>query len=297
VFNQMYSNGRYNILRDLQPGERAEVHLICHNPHAKELFEWHPKRAQFEIFDHGYWHGAEENKRKRTELGLPAGQPPHPVKDCMVDFWPDPKEWAGPPSLPHGATEGDFAGAKSERGRRLAIEELFPKEQGFTQVTSIEEFKVVVIAACAGEPSRDLPDKFVELMCGELMREGFLPVFVGKNYPRFERREKHFGTGVDLIDRLTVPATAVLLQRACGLVTCHSALNILGWHLHKPQFLLYPKEVYERHIRRKDEWSFGIGRKETVHARFGDERMEMVSRFIGLLKTEAALVEEGAPFR
>ena len=71
-------------------------------------------------------------------------------------------------------------------------------------------------------------------------------------------------------------------------MTCHSALNLLGWHLRKPQLLLYPRSAWERHIRVPDQWAFGIGYPETVHAAFEDctewpQIASLVDRFEAVL--------------
>jgi hypothetical protein len=60
------------------------------------------------------------------------------------------------------------------------------------------------------------------------------------------------------------------VQASAGLVTCHSALNLLAWHVRKPQLLLYPRSAWERHMRVPDQWAFGIGYPETVYAAFED---------------------------
>jgi len=73
-----------------------------------------------------------------------------------------------------------------------------------------------------------------------------------------------------LIDRLSVPGVAHLLARAAALVCCHSALNILGWLLRKPQLLLYPETVRARHIAARDQWAFGVDFPECRHATFDD---------------------------
>jgi ADP-heptose:LPS heptosyltransferase len=82
------------------------------------------------------------------------------------------------------------------------------------------------------------------------------------------------------VDQLSVPGTAVLLQGALGLVTCHSALNILGWHLGIPQLLLYPDAVRDRHFRRKDQWSFGADNGKTWHSTFQEFRPQLLEDFV-----------------
>jgi hypothetical protein len=275
VFNQMYHNGAYNVLRDLRQGELARVALFSHNPSAKELFEWHPKRAQFRIIDCGYFCIAEEEKVEREKWGLPMVPQILPTKDKFIEFFPNPVEW-----MPDNRNIAYIINERTRRAqRRLLIEDRFPGRRQSKQLTDAEEWKIVVIAAAASEPSRNLPPEFVDSVCKELITQGYLPVQVGKSYPRFDRREYHSPLAVDLIDQLTVPATAILLQQSWGLITCHSALNILAWHLRKPQWLLYSKSIYERHIKNRDPWAFGIGRDDTIHCLFGHETDILLHNF------------------
>jgi len=118
-------------------------------------------------------------------------------------------------------------------------------------------------------------------------------VITGRSYDRHGRSElrkwpQAEGDIIDVVDRLSVPGTCALVQASAGLVTCHSALNLLGWHLRKPQLLLYPRSAWERHIRVPDQWAFGIGYPETVHAAFEDctewpQIASLVDRFEAVL--------------
>src|SRR5437773_1411884 len=54
VLVQMHAGGSYHLLDHLSPGDRATVVLITHNPHARELFDYHPRADQFEVRDLGY---------------------------------------------------------------------------------------------------------------------------------------------------------------------------------------------------------------------------------------------------
>ena len=53
-----------------------------------------------------------------------------------------------------------------------------------------------------------------------------------------------------------------------------------------PQLLLYPDNVWDRHIQRKDQWAFGIDDGQTVHARFCEwdaQRADLSEQFSNLL--------------
>jgi glycosyltransferase involved in cell wall biosynthesis len=270
VLAQLFHRGSYNVLQDLRPGEKAKVALITHNPFAKELFAWHPKRSQIEVVDCGYWHGTEADAAGRKKLGLPASGalnrlPPQPTPETL-EFYPSPEDQAV-------LTEVLGTGQKE------------PEETNGLKL-------VIVLALAAGLPERTIPDSLAR----EIMRRlapGFRLVITGRSYDRHGRSElrkwpQAEGDIVDVVDRLSVPGTCALVQASAGLVTCHSALNLLGWHLRKPQLLLYPRSAWERHIRVPDQWAFGIGYPETVHAAFEDctewpQIASLVDRFEAVL--------------
>ena len=246
VLAQLFCRGSYNVLRDLRPGEKAKVALITHNPFAKELFAWHPKRSQMEVVDCGYWHGAEADAAGRKKLGLPAPGalnrlPPQPTPETL-SFIPRPR------------TSGAGGGAG---------------DGFFTEGTGGD--KRVKAGHCAGAGGGAAGAEHPRALAREIMRRlapGFRLVITGRSYDRHGRSElrkwpQAEGEIIDVVDRLSVPGTCALVQ-ASGLVTCHSALNLLAWHLRKPQLLLYPRSAWERHIRVPDQWAFGIGYPETV---------------------------------
>lgn len=250
VFHQMYHRGGYNVLRDLEPGESAKVVLISHNPYVKELFEHHPKRHQIQLHDLGYWHGAEADKqgRKLHKLPPPGENAKLPEKDSDVVF-----------HCP--AQDDEFIAA-------------IPRP-------------FIALSLAAGLPDRTIPREIVEEVLPRLRAAGYTLVSTGRTYERHGRKEHSLNAYnadvIDAVDHLTVPGTAKLVQASAGLVTCHSALNILGWVLHKPQLLLYPHSVYERHIQHKDQWAFGIDQPESIHAEFDAFTPELVDRFIPML--------------
>jgi ADP-heptose:LPS heptosyltransferase len=251
VLYQLYERGAYNVLRDLQPGDTADVWIVSHNPHVGELFQWHPKREQLNVRQVGYWSPDQDRERRRT-LGMPS---PHsnsllPAKDTLMEFHVCPDELAYVQRL----------------------ESLAP---------------YVLVAAGAGLPDRNIPDSVVETILNNLDCNVIL---VGRSYDRLGRYESLKGVSgpriENAIDRLSVPATARLVQQASGLVTAHSALNLLGWKERIPQLLLYPQSVLDQHARggRYDQWMFGAHRTDTVHGLFDNFTPDMVTRFKENLK-------------
>jgi len=236
VIQQIFQDGRYAIFDELGPNDSAAVSLICHNPHAHELFSYHPHIDRIEIRSFGYW-TPEEDCVMRPKHGLP--RPP----------WYRPRKWAP---------------------------KFYPAETDLPNLCGIPFQKVVVFSISAGLSERSVPAKIVGRLSSLATSLGFLPVFVGREYERQGRKETRIdlpGT-LDLVNMLTVPGVAELVKKSCGVVCCHSSINILAWHLRVPQLLLYPPSVLERHISKRDQWAFGIDYPECVHGLFEDEDLE-----------------------
>jgi ADP-heptose:LPS heptosyltransferase len=233
IFYQMFHGGGYNALEKLTSEHHAVVALITHNPHARELFDYHPRASQIEVRDLGYWL-PENDAAMRRRHGLPLGTHEFPAAGAP-DFYSSPgdREW----------------------------------------LDGLNAAPYVVFSVSAGLPERDVPTNLVEHLVDLAVAHSLLPVLVGRNYPRLDRREQRLRDGrvLDLIDRLTVPGVAAAVRRSLGVVCCHSAINMLAWLLRKPQLLLYPQSVYNRHIAARDRWAFGIDFEECRHARFDSD--------------------------
>jgi hypothetical protein len=233
ILYQIFHDDGYERLTELGTADRATVVLITHNPHAKELFEFHPQAGRIEVRVPGYW-------------------PPHQDREMRAAH-----------GLRHPPSRGGPPRARPVFHAPPADREL---------LSQLEGRPYVLFSASAGLPDRDIPAPLLRELVALVRAEGLLPVFVGRNYERFGRRERRpVGPAVvDLIDRLTVPGVAAALDGALGAVCCHSAVNMLAWLLRKPQLLLYPRSVHARHIAAKDQWAFGIEFPECCHALFED---------------------------
>jgi hypothetical protein len=240
IFYQMFSEGSYSVLQDMKVEDRATVVLITHNPHVRELFDYHPKADQIEVKDLGYWL-PEQDSVMRKKCGLPEPKPPLPVRNHRIEFYPAPSD------------EPVLRGLCGQR--------------------------YVIFSASAGLPGRSIPPNLVEPLLRQAVACSLLPVFVGRSYERLARMEyrSRSSEALDLVDQLTVPGVGRLVQDAAGVVCCHSAINILAWLLRKPQLLLYPKEVYQQHLLHHDMWAFGADFPECLHARFEDLRIAQLA--------------------
>jgi ADP-heptose:LPS heptosyltransferase len=251
----MYHRGAYSILRDLEPTERARVALICHNRKAKELFDFHPKRAQIDLLNLEWWHSEAEEQTARQKYNLPS--------------------WDMNAGLPE--KDGNVRFYESARDREIISCVL--------QEVGSDAF--VVLAASAGQIHKTFPGHILVDLVERINAAGVWVIAVGRNYDLMGHREIRFvglkeecKRFVDLVDRLSVPGVASLLQESDGLVGCHSALNVLASHMGKPQLLLYPDSIYHVHIAPKSPWAFGIGERGTFHATFGRYDPKLTEEFV-----------------
>lgn len=252
VLTLIYNSERYNVLEKLAPNEKAMVILMSHNPHAKELFLWHPKAGQIDLHDVGFWWPWEDEK-KRAEHRLPAAQPLRLIRQESVKFYPSPEDYA--------------------------------------ILKTLESFPYVVLNAAAGGVDRNIPADICEAISQGLtdrgQREfGLRAVIVGRTYNADKRTEHRFVSRpglIDMIDRLSVPGTIELIARSRGVVCCHSAMCLMAWYLKKPVFLLYPKHVKDREFDRPaHQYTFGKDFPTTIHLEFDDYKRAILDRFINI---------------
>ncbi len=238
----MYTSDRYNCLERLEPGEQATVLCMSHNPYVPELFRWHPKRDQITIRDVGFW-WPNEDAAKRAQLQLP---PPQPFVFKLQDkclFYPSPDD---------------------------------------LKVLGEVWKPYVVIAAAAGGVDRNVPLELCERFADQAIARGYNVAVVGRTYGqnrsevRLRPRPKLFS----MIDRLSIPGTAVLLEHSAAVLTAHSGMCLLSWYLKKPAFLLYPPHVRENHFHSIHQYTFGKDYPGTRHMLFSECTSERISGFL-----------------
>ena len=250
VFNQIYFADDYCALSRIPDGKRVCVGLVTHNPYVRELFDNHPNRCKIDLREFGYWR-PDRDAEKRAELGIPEFLATIVVPRSKVEFYP---------------TAADYEACSEE------IHDSRP--------VGARASPYVVVAMCAGQSERNLPVESATRLARIAGECGHVVMQVGRNYQRTGRSsEPCLDPSVvhrSLIDRLTVPGTAHLLSKAKALITAHSALSILAWHMRIPQIVLYPESVGQRHFQKCDPWSFGAFDPElspiTAHGLFSDHR-------------------------
>lgn len=238
----------YSSLELLQPDEQALIVLMSHNPCVKEFFLWHPKNSQFIIRDLGFW-WPWEDAEKRREHGLPPAPPLVWSKPPALKFYPAPEEFEGIDAL---KALGNY----------------------------------VVISACAGGVDRNIPQPIAQETIKVATDMGFSVVVIGRNYNLPNRTEYAFPDEpnvINLVDRLSGPATVEVIKNSMAVFCCHSAICLLAWYLRKPVFLLYPSHVKEREFDKPaHQYTFGKDFKTTDHMQVSEYSSERLSRFLSM---------------
>lgn len=213
IFARMSIGCSYNVLHSMVPDDTAEVALITHNPHSRELFDHHPKASQIKVRSFDYWWPRQDKEmRARHNLPYPAPRILPTTNDPVLRFYP-----AEPDKAP---------------------------------ISEIEGRKYVAFSVSGSDTLRNFPLPVVRWLVKECVSIGLLPVFVGRTYTvKMEKAWNHFeiqpddDRAVSLIDRLTVPGVACVVGGAVAAITCHSSIAVLAMALKKRQLMLYPGNV------------------------------------------------------
>lgn len=246
IINQIFNKGSYQFISTLTY-ESALIALICHNPHVVELFNWHPKKDNFEVRFFEWWH-PDQNRKNKIKHNLPLSQK-------------------------YKVTKGDPIFYSSPEDKKILIN--LPQ-------------KFYVLSASAGIKDRNIPNSILDI----ILNNSDIPIIsVGRTYERIHKetpREEiilDHPNVINLVDKLSVPGTLNLLDKSCGLITCHSALNIYGWYKRLPTLLLYPQETYNEHFKTSNEWSFGKDFPETIHKKFTEFNIKDIEKLHDNRKT------------
>jgi glycosyltransferase involved in cell wall biosynthesis len=260
AFNILYHRSAAETLDNLKDGEMATVVLYCNNPFAPEIFENHPKREQIEVIDTELWKPdlkgtwPELVLAAKVKHGLPLrrGALDSLPKDDQIDvtFYPSPKD----------------------------LEALPPTGVPY-----------IVLAHSAGLPDRNIPVEIVASLCDKLYQigeeHGVFLCLTGRTYERHGRTEVPLSSGsfdINLIDKLSAPGFAQLVQQSLGVITCHSVANALAYRMGKPQLLLYPPSVEDGHYAKGDQWAFGKDDPLCIRSTFEKYEPQMLDRFLRL---------------
>lgn len=147
--------------------------------------------------------------------------------------------------------------------------EFFPKPG---EIPELPEH-YVVLAAGASVNWKAIPHEGIQMVAKVARQVGLPVVAVGRSYPdpiegRRDEPEPPEGV-INLIDKLSVPAVAVVVQKSLGAIASHSAVCMLSWLEEKPTLLLYSPDVLEKNLASGMAYQFGRGRPGNLDALVG----------------------------
>jgi len=263
ILNHVYWLPCYGALPSMKEGERAFITVSSHNPHAHELFLWHPKAAQITICNIGF-HCSFQDPSSRDPLKLPRGGCFHSLPGGPVEFYPHPSD---------GPAIDDARGL----GRYL------------------------IFACASAEQDKYVPQPIVDAAAARALAAGWSIVVLGRNYIhhlydfprdtnswRKEVRIAPSGGVLDLVDRLTVPGVMKVIQGATGVFTAHSAVCMASYNMKKPTFVLYNEFAKKTYLPKPGEpWQgyfHGAGNPNCENAWFPEYTESRMDRWLAGLK-------------
>lgn len=233
IFNHVYWLSCYKNLSRLKPGETAFVAISSHNPHAKELWLWHPKAEQINIYSFGFHCGFNDKKVKESLKMRTTGCNHPSIPKTEIEFYP----------APHDA-------------ETLSIAEKLPP--------------YITFSVASAEPGKFVPPPIVLDAAKRTLAAGFAIVLIGKNYQHYSfhnvqpqgngRQEPRLWQDamiVDFVDKLTVPGALQVIKGAAGCFTAHSAACMAAYHMKKATFLLYNDHARRTYLPKGPNDKFG----------------------------------------
>ncbi len=217
LLNMQVDNCSYNLLGEMEPHDTAVVGVTSPNPYAKELFTLHPKRKQIRCVFYPW-----DTKR----IGYP------PLRMSWITSQRQLDENWGANYAPMNDSKLIF----------------YPTDLDKAQLDKLPE-NIIVIHAGAGDTGRVLPGDLAIRAGQEVLDHGYVPVYVGRSYAMAAQHNSHneqHGVAegaVSLIDKLSVPGTLALVDRAKGAITSYSSITIACWALQKKRLMLVHESI------------------------------------------------------
>jgi hypothetical protein len=250
IFFRMFAENEYRKIDAFSSEDRARISLITVNPFADEIFKWHPKQKQLSITLFPHWWPHEEIKKRKAH-NLPSRD-----EISRVDHTSD-------------------------------VVNFYPSACDLDVISQLKRDEYFVFAASAGSEDRILNSHIVSLVCKESVELKVNLFAVGRNYSeqrggmRYEPRVHANEYVSDLVDTLSIPGVAKLIEGAKGVICSHSSICILSWFLNKPVLLLYPDSVYQHILNEPSSGYFlGLNKTTTRHSTFKSCTSELVRNFI-----------------
>ncbi len=253
AFLVLHESAAYEALEGLAPGERASVYIISHNPYVAEIFRWHPKASQIDVFVSRYFFMEYSDAAKRADAGIPPDpiDPSLPRACAPVRFWPSPED-------------REVLDAELPPGPFLAVA---PTASGM-EIENRNLPTAMVVSALALCRVLEIP----AVLLGRTYQGPHAP----KDVP-----PRPSGPGiVDLTDRLSVPGTVEVVKRSRALLSAHSCLLLLAWYERKPNFVAYPPQYKFHDFDHPSPFGFGKDYPETTRMLISEYTPSKFSRFL-----------------
>ena len=272
VINTIYKTKNYTALETIT--KKTHVVIRSHNPFIEELFLNHPNRHLMIINNITYlepktvdymFHGIDYGRPLYERLGLD----PSKILDEGI------------------VRKIDFSQDELEK----PVFYLSKDDSVIINSIKLTGKKYVVFQPGAGSKERNLPENIVLDAIKLFSSKGYLCVVIGKSYTRSLKwqngivpKEEHSKESVHYLERLedktnvldlvdssiSVPGTIELVRNSSFFFGSHSSMNVVAWYNRIPSVILYDAETKRRHFTVKDQWSFGMDYKESLHGTFED---------------------------
>lgn len=251
AFIKIHDRTAYEDLERLAPGERAAIFIISHNPFVREIFRWHPKASQIDVYSTSVFFTDYTNAAARKREGFPEVEidEGRPREKTPVTFYPSPEDQEHLDSLP-------------------------------------EKFLAIAPSASGMEiENRNLPPRIVNLAVNLAVARKIPVVYFGRTYrgphPPKNPPIRPGGPGIiDLTDKLSVPGTVEAVRRCMAILSAHSCLLQIAWYHRKPNFVAYPERYKHHDFDNPSPFGWGKDFPETTRMLFSQFNASVFNNFV-----------------
>lgn len=252
AFISIHEYQEYSDIGTSPEGHRTEAVVNSHNPFVDEIFKWHPHASKIDVLKSKHFFHEHHEDAHRANAGLPPFEPIGRKTRARlpVRFFPSPADLetirTKLPKRPYLAVAPSASGMEIEN-RNLTHE---------------------ILAAT-----------------NSICRERSIPfVLLGRTYqgphaPKAAPR-RDFGQIVDLTDKLSVPGTVEVVQRATAVLSAHSSLLLLSWYNRVPNFVMYPPQYKHHDFDNPSPFGFGKDYPETTRMLLSEFRPQLFWSFL-----------------
>jgi hypothetical protein len=224
---------------------------ISHNPHAYELFAFHPEGEKILILVLGYFDG-----RRQWEVRKRHGLPCPPIYRASVP----PREWK-----PYISSQ----------------------DESFLSTLPPQYVAFAPTASSGPCDSRSIPGAILSSLVEATLDCGLTPVFLGRRFEKTlhedptqsgihsEIEPPNLPGVISTVDCLSVAGSMEVVRRASITVACDSAMLHASWKLRKPTYFVCPDDRYEA-----ESYRYGVVFPENKSVLFSTYTKESFQQFL-----------------